>query len=425
MTPEYNQSGQGAYSGDEEEQAAQLARYEFKVALDRIRSHSGRATEMISLYVPPDKAISDVSNYLRNEFSQSSNIKSKSTKKNVTAAIESILSRIKVYRKPPDNGVVFFVGHVSKGADQTTMVQEVVEPPEAITTFYYRCDNGFYLDPLEDMLEDKELYGLMVIDRSEATLGLLKGSRIITLKNMGSQVPSKHGQGGQSQRRFERLIEIAAHDYYKRVADHAEEVFRDYKLKGLIVGGPGSTKDYFIKQEYLHHELRKLLMDTFDTGYTDDSGLRELVENAKTTLARARLVQEKQLMERFIKQVIKSDGGLSSYGEAQVRSDLELGAVEILLISDQLPAQRVQMNCENCGFSHTGKPPETEEPVCPSCGQAITLSEAEDLVKEFSKLAEASRTAVELISTESEQGDLLLRAFGGVAAILRYKTTSI
>ena len=414
-------AGAGAQDQDDDN-SSQLARYEFRVALDRLRTYSGRATEMISLYVPPDRAISDVASYLRNEYSQSTNIKSKSTRKNVTAAIESILSRLKAYRKPPDNGLIFFVGHVAKGADQTSMVQEVLEPPEPVASFLYRCDNGFYLEPLEDMLEVKEIYGLLVIDRSEATVGLLKGSRIVTLKNMGSQVPSKHGQGGQSQRRFERLIEIAAHEYYKRVAEHTLEVLGDYKLAGIIVGGPGATKDFFINQDYLNHELRKLVLDTFDTGYTDESGLRELVNNARQTLAKVQVIKEKELMERFIKQIIRTDGGLASYGEAQVRQDLMQGAVEVLLISDELPAQRIELSCTHCGFSSLGPPPKDETPQCPSCRQPAELGEAQDLVLELSTLAEASRTRVELISGESEQGELLMRAFGGVAAILRYNT---
>ncbi len=425
MASNRNQSARaGAYNQDDDS-SSQLARYEFRVALDKLRTYSGRATEMISLYVPPDRVISDVTAYLRNEYSQSTNIKSKSTRKNVTAAIESILSRLKAFRKPPENGMVFFVGHVAKGADQTSMVQEVVEPPEPVASFLYRCDNGFYLEPLEDMLEVKDIYGLLVLDRSEATVGLLKGSRIVSLKNMGSQVPSKHGQGGQSQRRFERLIEIAAHEYFKRVAEHTYEVLKDHKVAGILVGGPGATKDFFINQDYLNHELRKLILDTFDTGYTDESGLRELVNNAQQTLAKVQLVKEKQFMDRFIKQVIKTDGGLASYGEAQVREDLTIGAVDMLLISDELPAQRVELSCPNCGFSNLGPPPKEDPPMCPSCRQPAELGEAQDLVLELSTLAEASRTKVELISGESEQGELLMRAFGGVAAILRYKTSSI
>ena len=48
-----------------------LARYEFSQQLERLRQFSGRATELISLYVPPERKIHEVMAYLRNEASQS------------------------------------------------------------------------------------------------------------------------------------------------------------------------------------------------------------------------------------------------------------------------------------------------------------------------------------------------------------------
>ena len=116
-----------------------LQKYEFKQSLERLKNYRGHATELVSLYIPPDRKIYDVQSYLRNEASQSANIKSKSTRKNVSAAIESIMSRLKMFKTPPENGVVFFVGHVSKGGNQTTMVQEVVVLSVPLATFLYRC----------------------------------------------------------------------------------------------------------------------------------------------------------------------------------------------------------------------------------------------------------------------------------------------
>ena len=263
------------------ERMMEKRRYDFKRALEEIMKIHGRGTELVSVYVPPDKQISDVANYLRNEYSQSQNIKSKRTNKAVTGAIESILARLKYFKAPPENGVIFFVGEAPTAGDQTKQVQFVVEPPEPITSFLYRCDSEFYTEKLLDMLEEKENYGLIVIDRSESTIGLLKGKRITVVKNIQSLVPSKHGRGGQSALRFERLIEIAAHEFYKKTADVANESFNSVgDLKGVLIGGPGPTKEFFVKEEYLHHELRKKIIDTFDTGYTDEYGLKELVEKA-------------------------------------------------------------------------------------------------------------------------------------------------
>ena len=112
--------------------------YRLKLSLEEIKKFKGRGTQLISLYIPPTKRLEDVSSYLRNELSESSNIKSKSTRKNVTSAIESILSRLKMWKVVPENGLVFFVGHHDVGANQTHMTQNCIEPPLPITTFLYR-----------------------------------------------------------------------------------------------------------------------------------------------------------------------------------------------------------------------------------------------------------------------------------------------
>jgi len=327
-----------------------LQKYEFRRSLEEVRKLAGRGTELISLYIPPSRQISDVANYLRSEYSQSSNIKSASTRKNVQAAISSILSRLKNFKEPPANGLVFFVGHRSIGADQTNMIQFVLEPPDPVPTFIYRCDSQFFTEPLIDMLEQKDTYGLIVIDRSEATVGYLHGKRIVSVKNLQSLVPSKHGRGGQSARRFERLIEIAAHEYYKKVADIANDSFLAQKdLKGILVGGPGPTKDFFVKSEYLHYELQKKVIDTFDTGYTDEYGLKELVEKARESLKDIDLMREKDLMQRLFEEIRKPDGGLSIYGEEQVKSALLIGAVDTLILSEDLRRVKLRLTCPSCG----------------------------------------------------------------------------
>lgn len=400
-----------------------LQKYEFRRSLEEVRKLSGRGTELISLYIPPSRQISDVSAYLRSEYSQSSNIKSASTRKNVQAAISSILARLKNFREPPEHGLVFFVGHRSIGADQTEMVQFVLEPPEPVPTFLYRCDSKFYTEPLEGMLGEKDVYGLLVIDRSEATVGILHGKRIVPIKNMQSMVPSKHGRGGQSARRFERLIEIAAHEYYKKVAEVANEAFLSRPdLKGIIIGGPGPTKEFFVKNEYLHYELQKKILDTFDTGYTDEYGLKELVEKARESLKDLDLMREKNLMQRLFEEIRKPDGGLSIYGEEQVKNALLIGAVDTLIVSEDLRRVKLKLTCPACGEkAEVMAKDSTEEVKCPKCGATMRTDEVDDLVGELHKMAEANSTKVEFVSGESEEGGLLLKAFGGIAGILRFR----
>ena len=399
------------------------AKYDFKKDMQEIQNYRGRGTELISVYVPRSKQISDVMAYLRNEQSPAPNIKTTTTMKTVQSAIDSIAARLKTYKTPPENGVVIFCGEVPRAGDQTKMVQYVINPPEAITAFLYRCDSTFFTEPLQSMLLDKKCYGLITIDRSEATIGILSGSRIQVLKHFDSLVPSKHHQGGQSSVRFERLIEIAAHEFFKKVADNATEVFLNRpELLGILVGGPGATKDFFVKEEYLHHELRKIVVSPLvDTGYTDESGLRELVQNSQNIITDLQLTQEKMYMQRLFTEIRKTDGGLSCYGEQEVRDALDMGAVDMLLLSDTLKKRRITIECAN-GHRHDLTVADADERVlCPDCGQSTTVVSDEDLIDDFFNRADTYNTRLQLISGDSEEGDMLLKAFGGIAALLRYR----
>ena len=57
---------------------------------------------------------------------------------------------------------------------------------------------------------------------------------------------------------------------------------------------------------------------------------------------------------------------------------------------------------------------------CPDCGDNLKEQDSIDIDDEFVELAEEMNTDVEFISTETEEGMQLFRAFGGIAAVLRY-----
>ena len=407
----------------------QLARYSFQRKLDEIASARGRATELISLYVSPGKQISDVIAYLRNEYAQSSNIKSRTTRKNVMWAIDSLMNRVRQFKEPPPNGVAFFVGNKAIGADKSEPVTFIVEPPEPLNTYLYRCDSTFFLDPLLAMVHEPATYGLIVMDRAEATLGLLRGKRVEVLRNKQSLVPSKHGRGGQSQHRFERMIEHAAHEFFVKIAEMASELFlpRKEQLKGILLGGPGATKEYLYKENYLHHELQqKVILPLFDTGYTDEYGLKELVEKATQTLHGLEITEEKRIVQRLLSEIRKAEAALAAYGPVDVNHALEVGAVDTLLVSEGLRQQHVTFRCTSCGNEFERNLPDTQveallDGPCPKCGQrALTEIAIEDFVERLFRRAAASGAEVRLISTESEEGEMLQRAFGGITALLRY-----
>jgi peptide chain release factor subunit 1 len=280
-------------------------KYVFKRTIEELASYRGMGTELVTLYVPPTRQISDAMAMLRDEIGQASNIKSKQTQTAVTSALTSIMARLKTYRQTPENGLALFVGNVIVGNNKTEQVAHVIEPPMPVQTYQYRCDSTFNIEPLKGMLQIEDVYGLLILDRKEASIGFLRGKTIQVLYNKQSMVPSKHGRGGQSQRRFERLTEQAAHDWFKEVGEKASEYFLGQaNLKAVILGGPGATKNFFASEGYLHHEVQKKLHASyFDTGYTDDDqGLKELVEAAGEAIEGLNVLDDKRLMQRFLRE---------------------------------------------------------------------------------------------------------------------------
>jgi peptide chain release factor subunit 1 len=412
------------------------ARYEFKKTLEKLEAKQGSGTELITLYIPPDKQIFDVTGQLRDEFGQCANIKSKQTRTNVQSAISSILSRLKYYKNPPANGMAVFCGTIQLGGDRSDLECTIIEPPEPLNLYLYRCSSNFELEPLRQMLEDKVVYGLLVLDRREAYWGFLRGNRIEPIGGVTSTVPGKQRKGGQSAARFQRLREIAIDEFYTKIGERASAIFmaeKDFfeRFGGVLIGGPSPTKEEFYNGHHLHHELQKRILGLFDVAYTNEDGLSELVDAAKDALKGQEVIKEKEIMERFLKELVK-DNGLASYGEESVRKNLLLGAVDILLLSARLRKSRVTITCQSCGHSEERtislEPGKTVGDIlahtCRICTAPLVVESEVDIVEELTTLADQTSTRVDIISDDFEEGAILYNAFGGIAAILRYRTGS-
>jgi len=178
--------------------------------------------------------------------------------------------------------------------------------------------------------------------------------------------------------RFQRVRENLQKSWYKEVSAEATKIFGEEKsLKGIIVGGPGPAKEVFIKE--LPVNLRKKVISVEDIGYSNASGLQDLVNKAENALKQEEVMQEKKILHEFFNK-LNTKPELVSYGEAQVRKALELGAVSVLLLSEELP---------------------------------------DELIDELRELSAETRARTEVISTETSEG-VQFHKIGGIGAILRY-----
>ena len=281
------------------------------------------------------------------------------------------------------------------------------------------------------MLTAKETYGLLVIGRKESAVGFVKGNKIEVIREFTSGIHGKHRAGGQSQRRYERLIEEGEREFYRRISDTVNELFLSMEdLRGIFIGGPGQSKEKFVNDESLDYRLRDKILDIVDLGYGGTEGIRALIEKIKDKIDDVKYIREKQVMQRFMKE-ISIDSGLVSYGLDDVRKALNYGVVDTLILSEKLDMYKIKIECSNCEYieyryvkeQNLDKIKSTiQEESCPKCSSnAFNLIETISIIEELGEIAETTGTTVDILSTETEEGEMLYSTFGGIAAILRYK----
>jgi peptide chain release factor subunit 1 len=387
--------------------------------LTELEKLKGRHTELVSVFIPKDYSVNEVMNQIRNERGTAENIKSKSTRKNVVDALTKIEQHLKLYKATPPNGVAIFCGNVAESEGVTDIKLWAIEPPEPLKVRMYWCDQHFELGPLKDMIAEKELYGLVVMDTQEATIGLLRGKSIQVLRRLESIVPGKTAKGGQSSVRFARVREGLVNDFYKQIAEQIRAVMPS-GVKGIVLGGPGPSKEDFWRGEYLQTDVKNKVLGMQSVSYTDEAGLHELVERSKELLAEASVFREKVLLQKFFTELQK-DSGMVTYGIQPVLKALEAGAVETLLISDGLDWKAVELTC-GCGWSGKRyvRTPDVEKQACAKCGRIAGVIGTADIVDAFEDLSKSYGTTVEVVSTETREGGQLA-ALGGIAALLRYR----
>lgn len=318
---------------------------------------------------------------LRREASIAQNIKLKRTRDAVEAALSIAIDRLSKIRKIPDNGLVIFAGVDPETGEQVSLV---FSPPDPVPVSFYRTDKWFHTEFLEPMVEESEVYGIILIERDQATIALLKPSGFTILEEIEDYIPGKHSKGGQSQRRYDRIIEQMVEEFYKKVAERAGGHFipllEEGKLRGVLIGGPGYAKVDFINGGYLDYRLRsKIVGDLYHVSYQGEPGVRELIAKAGEAIKGHRYVEAMNAVEEFKTHLAKDDG-LALYGIGEILKALEMGAVS-----------------------------------------KVVIAEDHEKAEEVEGLAKSRGAEIHFISPSLPEGEWIRKTFGGAVAILRYR----
>ncbi|MBN2367575.1 helix-turn-helix domain-containing protein [Candidatus Woesearchaeota archaeon] len=225
----------------------------FIAQLEPIR---GRHTELVSVYVPAGYDLNKIINHLAQEQGTASNIKDATTRKNVTDSLERMIQHLRLYKGTPVNGLAAFAGNISEREGQQNIEVFSIETPEPLNFRLYRCDKIFVLDALKEMAEKKDIYGLIVMDKREGNIALLKGKTIIPLTKTTSYVPGKTRAGGQCLLP-DTLIQSVSGDILEVEKAHNPNVIKSSMIKDFSIKNTPVTDKWDTEKDCVYKIITK------------------------------------------------------------------------------------------------------------------------------------------------------------------------
>jgi len=253
-----------------------------------------------------------------------------------------------------------------------------VGPEDTLTLLKERWLNH-QVQRVEKAVVAEEPIIILALDSEEASVAVLRAYGLDFKGEVRSRLPGK----AEAEKR-----QVAMKEYFHRIQTLLDAVFVEFRGPVLIVG-PGFTRDHFVKQletDARHLGSRRVAVKAVGSGGV--AGVHEAIRVGAIRKIRrdSRAVQETELVNEALKRLGSSRGDVS-YGLDRVEADGTLGAVDTLLVADDV------------------------------------IREAQD--EQRTRIEATMRTVedrggkVALVSSEHEAGKML-HSLGGVAALLRY-----
>ncbi len=232
---------------------------------------------------------------------------------------------------------------------------------------------------LKDACKEKRKYLLCLLERDEALLVMTTSSGHKVLTRLQGEVQKKQHSQNIKQ------------DFYENVKKVLEEYALREKPDAIIIASPAFYKDELAKK-ITSSSIRKNLVLAICSDVSE-AAIPEVLKRPelKTVLQDSRLREEQFLVEELLREINKQ--ALAVYGLKEVQEAAQAGAVAKLLVTDEFIRHSRQQN---------------------------TFEAIDKLLCQV----EQAQGEMFIISTEHDGGKAL-QGLGGIAALLRYKHTTI
>jgi peptide chain release factor subunit 1 len=255
---------------------------------------------------------------------------------------------------------------------------------------------------LTRVLDEYPCFAVAIVHRDQAQIYLSEQRTVEEATGITSDVPGQHKQGGWSQARFERRIELKVTEHLKQVVDALEAVAADFPFTHLAVGGGEEAVNELIG--LLPTDLSQKVIGTFPVDVKHETET-EILDRARAV----RIEAERQAEDELIEQIVNAakSGGQGALGvEATLAAALE-GRIHILALAEDV--SREGAACRSCDYFAA-----TPFASCPLCGEEAEQTDVIDRAVEKAFLDGAR------IATVFGEAKERLAAAGGVGALLRY-----
>eukprot|EP00118_Oscarella_pearsei_P028635 m.2595 g.2595 ORF g.2595 m.2595 type:complete len:443 (+) comp8787_c0_seq1:156-1484(+) len=405
-----------------------VERWKVKKLIKSLQAARGNGTSMISLIIPPKDQISRVSKMLSDEFGTASNIKSRVNRLSVLSAITSVQQRLKLYTKVPPRGLIIYCGTIVTDDGKDKKVNIDFEPFRPINTSLYLCDNKFHTEALAALLADDNKFGFIVMDGNGALFGILSGNSRDVLHKFTVDLPKKHGRGGQSALRFARLRMEKRHNYVRKVAETATQLYISNdkpNVTGLVLAGSADFKTELSQSDLFDGRLQCKILKVVDIAYGGENGFNQAIELASDVLQNVKFIQEKKLIGKYFDE-ISQDTGKFCFGVDDSLKALEMGCVDILIVWENLAITRfILKNHQTDEEKVIHLRPDQEQDktmfLDKSTGVEMELVDKMPLIEWLANNYKRFGAALEIITDRSQEGSQFCKGFGGIGCILRYR----
>jgi len=414
-----------------QDQDTAIEQWKVRRLIKTLDNARGNGTSAITLILNSKQDINLTNKMLTEEYGTASCIKSRVNRLSVLSAITSTQQRLKRYNRTPPNGLILYCGEMLTEDGKEKKVTIDFEPFKPINTSQYLCDNKFHTEHLAELLEDDDKFGFLIMDGNGSLYGTVQGNHREILHKFSVDLPKKHGRGGQSALRFARLRLEKRHNYVRKVGELATQFFipsgERPNIKGLIVAGSAEFKqDLTTNTDLFDQRLSAILIPPLlDISYGGEMGFNQAIELASETLRNVKFIQEKKLITKFLDEIAQ-DTGKICFGIKDTIRALEIGAVETLIVWENLEIHRLQLRNPHTDAEQVLylTPEETKNPKFyqdPETGVAIDVVENEAFIEWIVNNYKNFGATLEFITDRSQEGNQFCKGFGGIGGLMRYQ----